>query len=53
MYLLNIEIKSEWNKLQNSNIEAISIEVDVDDELSCQNMVDQVVEKFQKIALNW
>ena len=39
------------NKLKNSNIDAISIEVDVDDELSCQNMVNQVVDKFQKIDI--
>ena len=32
------------NKLKNSNIEAMAIEVDVDDELSCQNMVNQVVD---------
>ena len=37
------------NKLKNSNIEAMAIEVDVDDEFSCQNMVNQVVDKFKKI----
>ena len=39
------------NKLKHSNIEAMAIEVDVDDELSCQNMVNQVVDKFQKIDI--
>ena len=39
------------NKLKNNNIEAMAIEVDVDDELSCQNMVNQVVDKFQKIDI--
>ncbi len=39
------------NKLKNDNIEAMAIEVDVDDELSCQNMVNQVVDKFQKIDI--
>ena len=29
----------------------MAIEVDVDDELSCQNMVNQVVDKFQKIDI--
>ena len=39
------------DKLKNSNIEAMAIEVDVDDELSCQNMVNEVVDKFQKIDI--
>ena len=39
------------NKLKKINIEAVAIEVDVDDELSCQNMVNQVVDKFQKIDI--
>ena len=39
------------NKLKNSNIEAMAIEVDVDKELSCQNMVNEVVDKFQKIDI--
>ena len=39
------------NKLKNSNIDAMAFEVDVDDELSCQNMVNQVVDKFQKIDI--
>ena len=39
------------NKLKNSNIEAMAIEVDVDEELSCQNMVNEVVDKFQKIDI--
>ncbi len=37
------------NKLKNRNIDAMAIEVDVDDEVSCQNMVNQVVNKYQKI----
>ncbi len=39
------------HKLKNINIKAMAIEVDVDDELSCQNMVNQVIDKFQKIDI--
>ena len=39
------------DKLKNSNIEAMAIEVDVDEELSCQNMINQVVDKHQRIDI--
>ena len=37
--------------LTKSNINSIAIEVDVDNEISCQNMVDQVVDKYKKIDI--
>ena len=39
------------DNLKNNNINAIAIEVDVNDELSCKNMVDQVINKFKKIDI--
>ena len=39
------------NNLKKNNINAMAFEVDVDDELSCQNIVNQVVDKFQKIDI--
>ena len=39
------------DNLKKSNINAMAFEVDVDNEISCQNMVDQVVKNFKKIDI--